>query len=270
MSVEVLPTTIVVLSAQIRALLPEWLQYSLHDFEFLSGGYSNENYAFSVDFGASRKSYVLRLPKVQQPFVNRELEARWYDVLPDHIGVKPVALDTVSGAMITAKLDGQILAEVFADNFAEQDLLNYVKTLHGSLPKIERHYDISELAKLYGARAPEFDALHLGQSCHNDLNPWNIIVTEDGWRTIDWEFVGLNDPLFDLVALHQGLELPAIELGQLCYEFIGYVDEDRLTNVHWAFWYREWAWADFQIRSGNLREEIVQQRIVAMKRLANF
>ena len=34
------------------------------------------------------------------------------------------------------------------------------------------------------------------------------MVTPDGWKTLDWEFFGLNDPLFDLVALHQGLELP--------------------------------------------------------------
>ena len=42
-----------------------------------------------------------------------------------------------------------------------------------------------------------------------DLNPWNVIVTEARWETIDWEFVGNHDPLFDLITLHQGLNLPA-------------------------------------------------------------
>tara|TARA_B110000971_G_scaffold221152_1_gene267119 strand:+ start:1288 stop:2109 length:822 start_codon:yes stop_codon:yes gene_type:complete len=261
------------LKNHIHALMPSWKGTVLENFKYLSGGYSNDNYSFTKRFGEVCDNFVLRLPKVQQPFVNRDLESRWYQVLPDSVGVKPVALDVKSGAMITPMLDGRILAEVYLDNFAEQDLLDYVKDLHLLLPSIEREYNMFELAALYAvdtSALPRRDSMQLYQACHNDLNPWNIIVTEQGWRTIDWEFVGLNDPLFDLVALHQGLELPASGLLDLSFQLIGYADPSRLLRVQKTFWYREWAWADFQMRAGNMRAEIVAQHQLSQAKLAQL
>ena len=218
-------------------------------------------------------NFVFRLPKVQQPFVHRGLELQWYQELPDNVGVKPIALDVNSGAMITPLLDGQILAEVYFDDFEAKDLLDYVKGLHLQLPDVTREYNMFELAVLYGIDPddlPPLESIQMYQTCHNDLNPWNIIVTIDGWRTIDWEFVGLNDPLFDLVALHQGLGLPASELMELSVQLIGHVAPSRLLKVEKTFWYREWAWADFQMRAGNMREEIVAQYNFSRAKLAGF
>ena len=273
MLTKISPQIVAHLKEHLFSQLPRWRNDSLDNFKYLAGGYSNQNYSFSRSSDEGLENFVLRLPKVQQPFVNREMESRWYLGLPDHIGVRPLALDTKSGVMITPMLDGQILAEVYRDNFVEQNLLDYVKILHLRLPHIEREYNMFEIAKLYevdSSGLPPLDSLQLYQACHNDLNPWNIIVTEDGWRAIDWEFVGLNDPLFDLVALHQGLELSASGLMELSHQLIGHADPDRLSKVLKAFWYREWAWADFQMRAGNLREEIVAQHKLANERLAGL
>ena len=262
-----------VLKKHICALMPIWTDAVLKDFNYLSGGYSNDNYSFSMSSDKGSENFVFRLPKVQQPFVNRDLELHWYRTLPDNVGVKPVALDVKSGAMITPMLDGQILAEVYDDHFGEQELLDYVKNLHLVLPNVEREYNMFELAALYAvdpAGLPSQDSMHMYQACHNDLNPWNIIVTEHGWRTIDWEFVGLNDPLFDLVALHQGLELPDAGLVNLSAQLIGHTDVDRLSRVQKTFWYREWAWAEFQMRAGNLREEIISQHKLSQAKLAEL
>ena len=70
-----------------------------------------------------------------------------------------------------------------------------------------------------------------------------MIVTEHGWVTLDWEFVGNNDPLFDLVALHQGLELPIESLTSLAHELTGELDSARLRSAFRAFWLREGGWA---------------------------
>ncbi len=273
MDYQISPKTIAGLVKHIRMLMPHWQSDSLGGFEYLSGGYSNDNYCFNRSQSDGSEQFVLRMPKVKQPFVSREVESLFYQRLPEHVGVKPIALDVNSGVMITPMLKGEILAEVYLDNFSEQDLLDHVKKLHLEMPAIDREYNMLRLAELYEvdtASLPPPDSLQMYHSCHNDLNPWNIMVTEQGWRTLDWEFVGLNDPLFDLVALHQGLELPASGLLDLSIQLIGVADPARLLKVQKSFWYREWAWADFQIRAGNVREEIVAQHEFAMEHLAGF
>lgn len=42
-------------------------------------------------------------------------------------------------------------------------------------------------------RLPDGDAL-----CHNDFHPPNIIVTEDGWKVIDWVASRIGDPFADV------------------------------------------------------------------------
>ena len=267
------PQIVTDLKAHIFSLMPSWKSSELKNFEYLSGGFSNENYSFCRIADEGSGNFVFRLPKVQQPFIHRGLELQWYKGLPDRVGVKPIVLDVNSGAMITPLLDGQILAEVYFDDFDAQDLLDYVKDLHQRLPNVTREYNMFELAALYGIDSddsPALESIQMYQTCHNDLNPWNIIVTIDGWRTIDWEFVGLNDPLFDLVALHQGLGLPASELMELSVQLIGHVAPRRLLKVEKTFWYRECAWANFQMRAGNMREEIVAQYNYSRAKLAEF
>ena len=96
-------------------------------------------------------------------------------------------------------------------------------------------------------------------TCHNDLNPWNVIVTEARWETIDWEFVGNHDPLFDLVTLHQGLNLPAEELFEMCPELDPKSTRTRIEANIKNYWLREGGWAKYQIQQGNNREEIRTQ-----------
>ncbi len=89
-----------------------------------------------------------------------------------------------------------------------------------------------------------------------------MIVSGDAWITLDWEFVGQNDPLFDLVALHHGLELPAAELTMFATLYLEQVPanlDERLHDVQVAYWVRELGWAHFQISQGNDRAEIYTQ-----------
>ena len=272
----------------VCSLVPDWRDDALEDFDFLSGGYSNANVVFTHR-GAERSArYVLRIPMRAQPYVNRVAEAAWYKRLPASVGIRPIALDVPTGVMVTAWVDGELLVDVFADGFSESDLLAYLHSLHSALPAVAERYCVPTLLPafaepdaqsqtLLGSLSPALmQPLQPAQSitCHNDLNPWNILVTRHGWVTLDWEFVGQNDGLFDLVSLHQGLGLDVDSLPGLASHWArdwapDYTSE-RLTRAFGHFWLREWAWATFQMNAGNRRVEVSEQAAVAEAMLARL
>ena len=268
--------------AALARLLPAWT--GIAEVEFLPGGYSNDNFRFSYDGTA----YVLRIPLREQPFVDRGHEAAWYAGLPPSMGVQPVAFDAATGLMVTPWVEGELLVDVFRPQ-DEGQLPAYLHQLHSALPDTERVYALPELITRYldggtgalpaTARAALSAAGEAATvTCHNDLNPWNIMVTGTGWVTLDWEFVGRNDPLFDLVNLHQGLELPPDNLAGLAREYLmlsndASVDDPaataaRLQQAFVLYWLREYSWARYQLSVGNVRPEIEEQVRLAWTRLA--
>ena len=257
----------------IRQLMPTWQATDITSIEYLSGGYSNTNYAFNH---ASCR-YVLRIPQVHQPYVDRVQEAVIYEQLPAGIGIRAIAASVETGAMITPWVEGPLLADV-GDKFSLATLAKYLQRLHTALPINNRHYDLERIdTEFWLPETPPFTAPETTHgnmiTCHNDLNPWNIIVTEQGWVTLDWEFVGLNDPLFDVVTLHQGLELNTATLNELVALYFGTEDPShslRTSNALRSFWIRELGWAQFQLQAGNTREEIVVQKDKARSVLAKL
>lgn len=259
----------------VSALLPEWPRAAIEYRGYLPGGYSNSNHCIHF----SGDDYIFRIPMNPQPYVDRLAEQAWLLALPENIAAKPVALNTFNGHMLTPEIKGELLVEAYPKLQAKQ-LLDYLKTLHAALPQTQRKYDVMALLSAYGmqlepstsSRQMRLDADHSAdfRSCHNDLNPWNVIISADNhWTTLDWEFAGLQDPLFDLIALHQGLELD-IDLFELAENYLS----DRNVSVigrterclAW-FWLREHAWAHYQLALGNIRAEIEQQLTVSLSRL---
>ncbi len=273
------------LRKRIWAAVPDWQGDEIGEFQFLSGGYSNANYGFARTAPGLHERYVLRVPLRTQPFVNRVAEAEWCQHLPASISVRPTVLDRQTGLMITPWVEGVLLIDAFQEDVSETDLVDYLIRLHRNLPSTSRHYHVPTLLPEFVGedvppwieqmpllhpldhdRLPTSDASHHG-SCHNDLNPWNILVTDAGWITLDWEFAGINDPLFDLVSLHQGLELEDQLLPEMAALFLPQFERSRLNSAIEAFWLREWAWATFQHRSGNRRPEVISQIATANKKL---
>ncbi|MFB3103525.1 MAG: phosphotransferase [Pseudomonadales bacterium] len=259
----------------VRRLMPDWDVPSDLAFDYLPGGYANANYRFSL----GGKSYVLRAPAGSQPYVDWRQERAFYLAAHRVATATLVALDVDNGAMITEWVSGCLLVDVPPD---DDELLAYLRGLHGNLPQVDRCYDPIALSRTYlSGGLPHPHARRVMNSltwplgpmvtCHNDLNPWNVIRGEDGWVTLDWEFFGANDPLFDLVTLHQGLQMTDTGLLALSEHYLAdRVSQERLNGCLAAFWLREYSWAFAHASQDNRREEIEIQMETAAEKLLNF
>jgi len=257
----------------VCGLVPSWRPEDIGSFRYLDGGYSNRNYRFTHQGSV----YVLRAPHRERPFVDRHLEhelllARQVPATPDI-----VAFDPFSGRMISRWVQGHLLADLSPD---PDQVVSYLRRLHADLPETRRTFDPVAQAGLYlqSVAVPDW-ILRLAHrvvwpqaatvSCHNDLNPWNVIQEPDGrWVTLDWEWFGRNDPLFDLVTLHQSLTFDDILLVELAEALLqSAVSEARTQACLTAFWLREYAWAAAEIAAGDTRPEILEQRSRGEERL---
>ena len=258
----------------LRRLRPDWSTSDLSEFTYLPGGYSNRNYRFRH----GEAHFVLRVPERERAFVDRELEYAFYRSPPRARIPAVVAFEPDTGIMISAWEKGTLLCDLTVD---PARVVPYLRDLHGALAPCARSYDpvaaarhylsvgrppkaLSELAQTLRWAPPETT------TCHNDLNPWNVIQDEaGGWITLDWEWLGSNDPVFDLVALHQGLGLADSLLPELVESLLGGAHPaNRLRDCVVAFWLREFAWAHAEIHQENDRQEIRDQLRDASARLS--
>lgn len=263
------------LRRRVAELCPRWDPDELSGFLFLEGGYSNDNYRFTY----RGERYVLRQPFRPRPFVDRQLEATVYGALRAGTAPELIALDTGSGCMISRWVPGSLLADTGAD---ATTLAAYLRTLHHAIPPVDRVYDpLAQVrAHLECCDAPLAIERAAGASwtpeqavaCHNDLNPWNVIRSPRGpWVTLDWEWAGRNDPLFDLVTLHQGAGLADAALPSMAQDYLGgAATPGRLRRCLVAFWLRETTWAMAEIAAGNDRPEVVEQRRLGLERLTRL
>ena len=239
--------------------MPAWRTECIGRTTYLTGGYANDNYRF--EYGG--EWFVIRI--VREPSTPRDAEVRYLQlpVAPD-----VVAVDRVRGDLITRWIEGTLLAEVPAE---PRELAIYLRELHSVVPRGIRRYDAVEVVRAYLRDAPvsavaakalrrlEWSVAETA-GCHNDLNPWNVIRCEAAWRTLDWEFAGDNDPLFDLVGLGYGMAYRDDGFDALVDGYYSHRPTDkRLLDTRILYQLREHAWAARQMRMGNTRDEIAAQ-----------
>ena len=260
--------------AVARQLLPAWPAQADCRIEYLPGGYSNRNYRLDIDDAR----YALRIVDGVRP---RPRERQYLAVAaaPDVVGY-----DEQTGHMLTRWIDGQILASS-PPSPAEGG--RYLAELHAEIPAGVRRYDYQAEIQALLADVPSPDADVVSRfrelawtasercGCHNDLNPWNVIRTprsgqasRSSFRTLDWEFAGDNDPLFDLVGFGIGLQWTPAELAACATAYAAtpagqarplHATRKRLADTVCAYRIREYAWAVAQIAAGNDRPEIIEQ-----------
>ncbi len=260
----------------IAELAPSWSGMAVDGFDFLTWGFSNQNFRFA--YGSDQ--YVLRVPGEPHAYIDRHLEWQFYRENQSIRTAELVAFDVHTGNMISRWVRAPLLADTPS---APASLVAYLRSLQDALPACSRRYDPLELSREYlTVGKPHAEVLaavdaaswapELPTTCHNDLNPWNILRDDDrGWVTLDWEWYGVNDPLFDLVTLHQGLGLDMDSLTALAEEFAEEPkQEKRLTNCLTAFWVREYAWAHAELHKGSRREEIETQRDTALEKIRSL
>lgn len=191
----------------------------------LLGGMMNVSYVVKDNNG---KKYVLYLPTEQaNEMVNRPLEKENQKIIIE-LGItsKNVYFDENTGIKINEFIEGNSLDKI-AD-FDYQKVSDVLKKLHHSIMLSREDYNPFErFINIYEKEALSFskDVPQMYQEirdfvfskkqylesqikvlCHNDSQRSNILKSEDGkYYLIDFEFVGNNDPIYDISAFGNGV-----------------------------------------------------------------
>jgi aminoglycoside phosphotransferase (APT) family kinase protein len=264
-------------AAALKRLRPQWQIDEVAGVELLEGGYTNDNYALTY----RDSDYVLRLARPSPLTIDRAFEKRLLAGPIALLTAPLVAYSLPEGHMLTRRVTGPLLVDAKPDRAA---LAQYLARLHLRIPPLGRRYDLVQtigrdlrVAAQRGELPPpwfakEHESLTRAalqvRPCHNDLNPWNVIVSaaDPGrWCTLDWEIAGDNDPLFDLICLAEGLGWSLDETDALIDAYLELVESPRMPTtqqrrtIRKGYFLREYAWALAQLASGNRRIEIEAQ-----------
>ena len=211
---------------EIRAVLarvPLLKDVRLEDvgLERLSGALTNVSYKVTTEAGA----YVLRLAgEGTSDYVDRTAEGHnarvaasagvnaevlYFDAregtmltrFVEGVGMEGVALSSDPWAISRAALALRLVhgtGGVFKSRFDAFAMIDgYVDILHRlQIPLPEDYYEVGRGAEAV-RRALEASPVSLAP-CHNDPWPGNLLYTGNGIYIIDWEYSGMNDPMWDL------------------------------------------------------------------------
>ena len=212
---------------QIKDYLFEVLDISLDDISSIQllGGMTNKNYRVVV----KGKEYVLRTPgSGTERMINRK-EEKMNVIQVSELGLDAelIYFNDETGVKITEFIKE---AETLNGNSTKktdymEPIAAAIRTLHDSNIKMINHFDVFEKIHEYErlimdlqcrpydgydeVKAKVMALKEVYQSlniiltpCHNDLVPENIIRGRGGKiYLIDWEYSGMNDPIWDVAAL---------------------------------------------------------------------
>ncbi len=220
----------------------------------LSGGLTNTNFTFGLKNDQTQR-YVLRIPGIgTEEMIDRAAEEHHLSLIKQTgLDADTPHFDAVSGIKVTGFINGRTYTT--QDTFkSRQKITPLLKRLH-NLPVTEaKAFDFhgkletyEALAKEHGVALPDsypaarqhvLNQIHTAQGehphtadslCHNDLVPDNLIEGERLY-IIDWEYAGLNDPLFDLASCCEESNLSDVQCSAFLQEYFG----RHATPAEWA------------------------------------
>lgn len=218
------------------------------------GGMTNKNYLITV----SNEKYVLRVPgTTTHKMINRFHEAE-NSLNMSQVGfnVETCAFDKETGIKITRFLNDSI--SLNHQNIKNPEILKKLARrlsyLHKSEIQLANEFNVfQEFTKYldllqnkdlfygYNSHIPEilnfFESINTKpyqknrkkSPCHNDLVPENILLQNENLYFIDWEYAGMNDPVFDIAAFF--LESRINQDEQNLFLETYYIDQEELPDI---------------------------------------
>ena len=254
---------------EIEKIIIENLKIKKEDIENIEalGGMTNRNYLIEIN----GQKYVLRKPGEGTEKIidrkNEKLNANSISKLK--LDSKLIFFDDTSGIKISEYIvNAQTLNPIIAkDNL--KDIAHILKKLHTSNLKFNNKFDVFREIENYEKLSIESNGIFYKnykevkkevmklknkleelnielKPCHNDTVPENFIKSKKNIYLIDWEYSGMNDPLWDLAAhiIECGFEVEEEERF-LNYYFESKIDREILLRIEihkicqdflWSIW----------------------------------
>lgn len=188
------------------------------------GGMTNQNVLLNI----SGVKFVLRIPNaVNLSLINREYEAfNNAQAYRAGLNVETPILDAKSGVKLTRYLENSnTLSQIqLNEQSCLSQVVNNLYRLHNSefvfrnvfsvFDEFRQYFSLLENKSAFYQADSRMDKLSavfwqfeeinkeiILRPCHNDLVPENMLLQDDLLFFIDWEYSGLNDPLFDIATI---------------------------------------------------------------------
>ncbi|HDR0611423.1 choline/ethanolamine kinase family protein [Pasteurella multocida] len=190
------------------------------------GGMTNRNFLVEGD---NNKKYVLRIPgNMTSSLINRKYEKLNSLLMSEHnFNVKTKYFNDESGIKITYFLENSFSLDhsTIKNDMYLKMIAERLYKLHNSNIKLSNKFDVLLEFKKYLSLLKEpsnfydfnenireiciffektsiylIDKYNKLVPCHNDLVPENILIKDNRIYFIDWEYSGMNHPLFDIAA----------------------------------------------------------------------
>lgn len=188
-----------------------------------AGGMTNTNYRVTCE----ADTYILRMPgKCTEDMISRSAE-KYNSKIAYLLGINvdTVYFDEARGIKITRYVEGaETLTPRMArleENMKQSALL--LRKLHTSQVQLSSSFDVFAEYEKYEALIEEANGTYYSgftevreefyrfrnlltqiglehKACHNDLVAENFIKNEQRMYLIDWEYAGMNDPMWDIAA----------------------------------------------------------------------
>ena len=242
---------------EVIAGVPAWAGRDVQA-ESIEGGLTNANYRLTVDGG---EQYCVRIPGKDSSLLAVDRMAEYRNTLAAaEAGVGAHVAYTVGDepVMVLEWIDGEVQdEETLHREGAVEQIAASVRRLHAG-PAFGNAFDMFRIQQRYRAICREHDfkipddyddhepivrrieeAMAVQGAdlvpCNNDLLAANYIATPAGFRIIDYEYSGMNDPCFELGNTVAESKLGHARLERLIELYFGAPLRNRVARAHlWA------------------------------------
>jgi len=248
---------------EVVAGVPAWEGQAVV-VEPIDGGLTNANYRLTV--GGRR--YCVRIPGRDSSLLAVDRNAEWRNTLAAAASGAGAGVFATVGdvpVMVLDWIDGEVqTGESLRQDAAVPKMAAAIRRLHAG-PAFVNEFNMFRIAEGYlrivrerGFEIPATYEDHLPTvarieramqaresplvPCNNDLLAANYIDTPDGFRIIDYEYSGMNEPSFELGNAMAEAGLGEEALTELCIAYYGRHDDALVARAELWGWLARYGW----------------------------